>query len=77
VHEVIEKVKRNKSTHEIQTLLSNANIDFEAFVNRALNDYLPKVFLSCPFTEELCLKKQCMECDSSKIPQKNAIPKNR
>jgi hypothetical protein len=65
----MEKVKRNKSTREIQTLLSNANIDFDVFVNTALNDYLPKVFLSCPFTEELCLKKQCMECDSSKIPQ--------
>jgi len=77
VHEVIEKVKRNKSTREIQTLLRNANIDFDAFVNKALNDYLPKVFLSCPFTEELCLKKQCMDCDSSKIPKINAISKNR
>ena len=73
----MEKVKRNKSTREIQTLLSNANIDFDVFVNSALNDYLPKVFLSCPFTEELCLKKQCMECDSSKIPQISAISKNR
>ena len=73
----MEKVKRNKSTREIQTLLSNANIDFDVFVNNALNDYLPKVFLSCPFTEELCLKKQCMECDSSKIPQIGPILKNR
>ncbi len=77
MHEVIEKVKRNKSTREIQTLLSNANIDFDVFVNSALNDYLPKAFFSCPFTEELCLKKQCMECDSSKIPQIRAISKNR
>jgi len=27
-----------------------------------LNDYLPKIFQSCPFTEEPCTTKQCVEC---------------
>jgi hypothetical protein len=57
---------KHKSTDEIRALLSSANIDFESAVNEALNDYLPKIFLSCPFTDEICLKKQCLECDSSK-----------
>ena len=58
----------HKSTSEIRTLLSNANLDFDSVVNWALNDYLPKIFLSCPFTEEICVKNQCIECDSSKKP---------
>jgi hypothetical protein len=68
-------MKTNKSTSEIQALLKKVNIDFDSAVNFALNDYIHKIFLSCPFTEEICLKKQCLECDSSRIPQINAIPK--
>ena len=53
------------TTAEIKAVLKNANLDFELVVNKALNDYLPKLFLSCPFTDELCLnKKQCIGCDS-------------
>jgi hypothetical protein len=55
-----------KSTNEIRALLDEANLDFETVVNKALNDYLPKVFATCPFTEELCAKKQCMDCVDSK-----------
>jgi hypothetical protein len=51
-----------KTTDEIRTLLCNAELDFELVENRALNDYLPKIFHSCPFTEELCTTKQCIEC---------------
>jgi hypothetical protein len=46
-----------KTTDEIRTLLSNAKIDFESVENKALNDYLPKIFHNCPFTEELCTTK--------------------
>ena len=51
-----------KTTDEIRALLSKAKIDFESVENQALNDYLPKIFLSCPFTDELCTTKQCVEC---------------
>jgi xanthine dehydrogenase iron-sulfur cluster and FAD-binding subunit A len=51
-----------KTTDEIRTLLNNAKLDFESVENKALNDYLPKIFHSCPFTEELCTTKQCIEC---------------
>jgi hypothetical protein len=51
-----------KTTDEIRTLLSNAKLDFELVENKALNDYLAKIFHSCPFTEELCTTKQCVEC---------------
>jgi hypothetical protein len=66
-------LKAIKSTSEIQALLNKVNIDFDLAVNIALNDYIHKIFLSCPFTEEICLKKQCLECDSSKMSQINAI----
>ena len=66
-------MKATKSTSEIQALLSKVNIDFDSAVNTALNDYIYKIFLSCPFTEEICLKKQCLECDSSKMSQINAM----
>ena len=66
-------LKAIKSTSEIQALLNKVNIDFDLAVNIALNDYIHKIFLSCPFTEEICLKKQCLECDSSKMPQLTAI----
>ncbi len=51
-----------KTTDEIRTLLRNAKLDFESVENKALNDYLPKIFNSCPFTEELCTTKQCIDC---------------
>jgi hypothetical protein len=68
-------MKTSKSTSEIQALLKKVNIDFDSTVNFALNDYMHKIFLSCPFTEEICLKKQCLECDSSKMLQINVLPK--
>jgi hypothetical protein len=51
-----------KTTSEIRTLLINADMDFESVENKALNDYLPKIFHSCPFTDEICTAKQCVEC---------------
>ena len=51
-----------KSTDEIRALLSDAKLDFESVVNMALNDYLPKIFHSCLFTEEVCITKQCIDC---------------
>jgi len=51
-----------KTTGEIRKLLGNANLDFELVENTALNDYLPKIFNSCPFTEEPCTAKQCVDC---------------
>jgi hypothetical protein len=51
-----------KSTAEIRALLSDAALDFEAVQNEALNAYLRKIFQSCPFSEDICTKKQCMEC---------------
>ena len=54
-----------KTTGEIRVLLSNAKLDFESVENKALNDYLPKIFHTCPFTEELCTAKQCLDCEVS------------
>lgn len=55
------------NTGEIRTILKNANLDYDSIVNEALNAYLPKIFLCCPFTDELCLhKKQCIGCEKSK-----------
>jgi hypothetical protein len=51
-----------KTTDEIRELLNNAKLDFESVENMALNGYLPKIFHSCPFTEEICTTKQCVEC---------------
>ena len=51
-----------KTTDEIRTLLSDAKLDFESVENKALNDYLPKIFNNCPFTEDICMTKQCVEC---------------
>lgn len=61
-----------KTTDEIRTLLRNAKLDFESVENRALNDYLPKIFHSCPFTEEICTTKQCQECVEFKKLRKQA-----
>lgn len=52
-----------KSTNEIQELLSEAKIDFDSAVNAALNAYLPKLLLTCPFTDQPCSKKQCNNCE--------------
>jgi long-subunit acyl-CoA synthetase (AMP-forming) len=51
-----------KTTDEIRTILNNAKLDFVSVENKALNDYLPKIFHSCPFTEEICTTKQCVDC---------------
>jgi len=51
-----------KTTDEIRALLSNAKLDFDSIENKALNDYLPKIFHSCPFTEDICTAKQCLDC---------------
>ncbi len=52
-----------KTTSEIRALLSLARLDFESVENKALNNYLPKIFHSCPFTEDVCIQKQCVECE--------------
>jgi len=51
-----------KTTSEIRALLNNAQLDFDSIVNKALNAYLPKIFRSCPFTEDICTAKQCLDC---------------
>ena len=52
-----------KTTGEIRELLSNAKLDFEEVENKALNEYVAKIFCRCPITEELCTTKQCVECE--------------
>jgi hypothetical protein len=52
-----------KTTNEIRKLLSNAKLDFESVTNQALNAYLPRIFHSCPFTEDICTIKQCIDCE--------------
>jgi hypothetical protein len=59
-------LKTQKTTTEIRVLLTNAKMDFDSVVNKALNDYLSRIFNSCPFTEELCTTKQCIDCSVSK-----------
>ncbi len=54
-----------KTTNEIKELLNEANLDFEAVENQALNKYLPKLFTVCPFTNEYCTRKQCTDCEIS------------
>jgi hypothetical protein len=51
-----------KATDEIRMLLRNAKMDFAEIENKALNAYLPKIFQRCPYTDEICLTKQCVEC---------------
>ncbi len=51
-----------KTTDQIRTLLRNAKLNFESVENKALNYYLPKIFHCCPFTEEICTTKQCVDC---------------
>lgn len=53
-------------TEDIKQILKNHNYDYETIVNKALNDYMSKIFLICPFTDKLCLhNKQCIGCKSS------------
>ncbi len=52
-----------KTTSEIRQLLINAKLDFESIQNKALNDYLPKILHICPFIDEPCATKQCVECE--------------
>jgi hypothetical protein len=59
-----------KTTDEIRTLLRNANLDFNSVENKALNDYLPKIFHFCPFVEEVCEDKQCHDCKVFTKPRK-------
>jgi xanthine dehydrogenase iron-sulfur cluster and FAD-binding subunit A len=63
-------MKTQKTTNEIRVLLTNAKMDFDSVVNKALNDYLSRIFHSCPFTEELCTSKQCIDCTVFKEPHK-------
>jgi hypothetical protein len=63
-------MKTQKTTNEIRVLLTNAKMDFDSVVNTALNDYLSRIFHSCPFNEELCTSKQCIECAVFKEPRK-------
>jgi hypothetical protein len=63
-------MKTQKTTNEIRVLLTNAKLDFDSVVNKALNDYLSRIFHSCPFTEELCTAKQCIDCAVFKEPRK-------
>ena len=51
-----------KTTDEIRELLSEAKLDFESVENEALNAYLPRIFHFCPFIDEVCTKKQCIDC---------------
>ena len=68
------KYKAQKTTEEIRELLSNANLDFNTVVNEALNSYLPKIFHSCPFTEDICTTKQCLDCSVSKGEYRQNLP---
>ena len=61
-----------KTTNEIRRLILNADIDFEAIENKALNDYLPKIFQSCPLTEDVCTTKQSVECEVFKKSTKTS-----
>jgi hypothetical protein len=63
-------MKTQKTTNEIRVLIKNAKLDFDSVVNSALNEYLLKIFHTCPFTEEICTKKQCIECTIFTEPNK-------
>ena len=67
-------MKTQKTTNEIRLLLKNAKLDFDSVVNKALNDYLSRIFHSCPFTEEVCTTKQCAECSVFIEPHKEQKP---
>ena len=68
------KYKAQKTTDEIRELLINAKLDFNTVENEALNHYLPRIFHSCPFTEDICTTKQCQECAVSKSEYRQNVP---
>jgi hypothetical protein len=53
----------HKTTDEIRELLDKAKLDFESVVNKALNAYLPKIFQTCPLTEDVCMRELCIDCE--------------
>lgn len=59
-----------KTTNEIKALLCDANLDFAVVENIALNKYLPKLFIICPFTNDYCNRKQCTDCEISDAHKK-------
>jgi hypothetical protein len=59
-----------KTTNQIRILLNSQQLNFEEIQNKALNDYLPKLFQMCPFTEDLCKANQCVECEVFKNQRK-------
>ncbi len=65
-----------KTTDEIRKLVNDAELDFASVENQALNAYLPKIFHHCPFTEEICITKQCMECAVLKSTKNPNLAKN-
>jgi hypothetical protein len=66
-----------KTTNEIRALIINARIDFEEVENKALNDYLPRIFHSCPLTDDVCTTSQCVECEVFKKTTKKPEPKSK
>jgi len=66
-----------KTTDEIRGLLTNAKLDFTEIVNEALNAYLPKIFQICPFSEDVCTAKQCMNCEIFKNSVKKTKLENK
>jgi hypothetical protein len=65
-----------KTTNEIRKLIRSAKLDFKAIENEALNAYLPRLFHSCPISEDVCTRKQCMECEVFKRSTKTALAKS-
>lgn len=51
-----------KTTEEIRGLLNDAKLNFNVIENDALNAYLPRIFHSCPFSEDVCTTQQCIGC---------------
>ncbi len=59
-----------KSTAEIARLIAESKMDFKEVVNKALNEFLPKIFTMCPYTEEPCTRRQCVDCATFKAREK-------
>jgi hypothetical protein len=56
-------VQEKYSENQINSNTSEqAKLDFESVENEALNAYLPRIFHSFPFSEDICTTKQCMDC---------------
>ena len=56
------KKGRDDTGYYKPTDTGNANFDFALVENNALNAYLPRIFHICPFSEDVCTKKQCVSC---------------